>query len=254
MASYVEHKQFRGRLTFCFPTPENGLKRLEGFVIVALSGASGIPEGEIKVVKCESRLDSRKTIVILIVEATSEMEGWERVSKLRKIVSDPQSTLNTIGHMKKVFTGATLHVFEPGESVKSNKGKIPVRYREDAPIDPYIEPHPPLSFVRADQTSHARDPRPLDSPKHRLPPDAVHIPFDVVVIPPGVRSPPESPKRELHFHLPGPTRTIERQEEKEVEINLIDMSQLMAVINSPKPVIPETLLLLTRQNANKLKS
>jgi hypothetical protein len=70
----------------------------------------------------------------------------------------------------------------------------------------------------------------------------------VVVIPPGVRSPPESPKREMHFHLPGPTRTEEKHEE--VEIKLIDMTQLMAVLNSPKPAIPESLLI----NRKKLTS
>ena len=238
-----QRKQFRGRLTLDFPTPVHGLQRLNGFIAVALSGVSGISEMDIILEKTDSKQDSKKTMVIFRIEAASDVEGWDRVSKVRKAVSDPLSKLNTVGHMKKVFNGSMLHIFEPSTET-SIKSKIPVRYREDAPNDPFLDPNPPLAFVRTKPVKVEKDVSSHRSPKHRLPPDSVHIPFDIVVIPPGLRSPPESPKREMHYHLPGPTRTEPKQVDPIEHLTIIDMRPLMMILTSPKPMIPDSLLAL----------
>lgn len=243
---YSLRKQFRGRLVFDFPTPPNSLQRLNNFVVVALSGATGIPEDDIAVEKSECKQDSRKTTVFIMISADSELDGWERVSKVRKAVADKGSSLNTVGHMKKVFAGATLQVFEPGspEVSKVSDKKAQVRYREDAPLNAGFIPRAPLTSIPVVSSTVIDATERVKSPKHRLPPDAAHIPFDVLVIPPGAKSPPESPKREMHFHLPKPTAEVDEEEDEVSKLELLDMKRLVSIINSPKPVIPESLMSL----------
>ena len=225
-------EEVRGRLTFNFPTPSDGFTRLRGFVSVALSSASGINESDIIVEDIKSRLDSRKTVLIVSISAPSEAERWERIARLRKAICDPKSELNCIGHMKKVFTGALFEVFEPEQKTRpASTSKSPIRYHNAAPHDSLIVPRAPS----------AESPSPRKSPKHRLPPDAVHVPFDLVLIPPGARSPPLSPKREMHMHLPRPTSTVE-EADPVLTLDMINMKPLLDILNSPAPSMPISLL------------
>jgi hypothetical protein len=224
-------EEVRGRLTFNFPTPSDGFARLRGFVAVALSSASGINESDIIVEDIKSRLDSRKTVLIVSISAPSEGERWERIARLRKAICDPKSELNSIGHMKKVFTGALFEVFEPEQKTRPAFASNPVRYHQSAPLDNLIVPRAPS----------AESASPRKSPKHRLPPDAVHIPFDLVLIPPGAKSPPLSPKREMHMHLPRPTSTVD-EVDPVLTLDMINMKPLLDILNSPAPSLPNSLL------------
>jgi hypothetical protein len=240
-------KQFRSRLIFDFPAPLSSLDRLKGFITVALSGATGIPEADISIEKCDSRHDSGKTIVLIQISADSEMEGWDRVSRLRKAVSDRDSVLNSVGHMKKVFAGASLHVFEPGVLREPNEKPAPVRYKEEAPFNPGLIPRPPLTSVPFASSTVMDDTGRTVSPKHRLPVDSAHDPFDLVMIPAGARSPPDSPKREMHLHLPNPSKTDDYEVDEVSKLELLDMRYLVAILNAPKRTMPESLSTLFRK-------
>jgi len=239
-------KLFRGRIIFDFPTITPALTRVGQFSVIALSSATGIAESDLVVEKAESRTDSKKTIIHLSVFADTEIDGWARITKLRKAVADKCSVLNSVGHMKKVFTGAILHVFEPGssENNRDNK-KASVRYREGAPLVPFVFPTAPTSVFPQVTSSLMDDEKPPVSPNHKLPPDASHIPFDVLVIPPGADCPPVSPKREVHFHLPKHSRS-EAEDNPLLSIAPIDMKSLVAILNSPKPALPANLNSLFR--------
>lgn len=228
------------RLTLNFPTTEDKYERLKGFVAVALSLTTGIPEGDILVAQVSSRLDSRKTNIVLSINASSEIEAWRRITELRKVVSEPSSTLNSVGHMKKVFNGAIFNVFDPSNSsTGSPEHPHKIRYSAKAPVDAMVVPKAPVSLATLVGSVEVIKDRKRHSPKHRLPPDAIHQPFDLLVIPSGAKSPPESPKREMHLHLPRPTET--RKENDVQTLDLIDMKPLLALLNGPRPTIPTSL-------------
>lgn len=228
------------RLTLNFPTTEDKYERVKGFVIVALSLTSGVPEDDIRISQISSRLDSRKTNILLNINASSEIESWKRMSQLRAVVSEPSSTLNTVGHMKKVFNGAIFNVYDPTKaSAASPEKPQTVRYSAKAPRDSMVVPRAPTSLSALVGTAEIVKDGKRRSPKHRLPPDSIHHPFDLLVIPSGVKSPPESPKREMHLHLPRPTET--RKDDDFQTLDLIDMKPLLGLLNSPRPTIPASL-------------
>lgn len=251
----VTRKLFRGRLIFDFPSQTTVLEKVGRFAVVALSGATGVPEDDFVIEKVECRNDSMKTTVLLAIMADSEIEGWQKIAKLRKVVSDKGSPLNSVGHMKKVFTGAILHVFEPGASDNQRKeNKSPVRYRNEAPTIPFVVPAAPIITFPPEPPGIAggfKRRGPKIPPKHRLPPDAAHIPFDLQVVPAGVKSPPDTSDREMHYHLPERTRSKEEANPAKL-IKGIEMKALVAILNSPKPTYPSSLMSLSR--AHELKS
>ena len=77
-----------------------------------------------------------------------------------------------------------------------------------------------------------------------IPLNASHYPFDVVMIPAGMKSPRErdSPKREVHVHLPPATLTVPDPASLKGGVKFIDLKPLEYLISRPVPVIPHSLL------------
>ena len=207
---------------------------------MSLSSTCGLAEGNIKIGAIDSSLDSRKSAVQFDIMGDSAIDSWAMITRLRHSVSDKSSPLNTIGNMKRVFNGAVLRVFDPSHD--ATKAQNP-RYRSTAPVDINAPPGPPVSAPTTPHRRRHASKKP-QSPNHSIPVDGSHNPFNVLVIPPGARSPPESPSRDFHLHLPSPTR---QREEPIPKLELMDVKPIDAFLRKPVPCIPASLLLAHSQ-------
>lgn len=228
-------------ITFAFPTATGQGRQLGRFMAISLSSVAGVPEKNIHIIDVTSRMDSRKTIISFHLYAESDIDGWTLVNRIRRSFSDINSPLNTVGNMKRVFNGALFEAYEPnsakGPSPKSGKP----RYRAGAPIDPFNPPRPPSAPGHGGPPRTGRVPEKPVRQDHILPVDPAHVPFDVVVIPSGTKSPPESPKREFHLHLPKLTGHSDTEEDEPI-MTFIDLSKIDDMLRKPPLVVPLSLL------------
>lgn len=228
-------------ITFAFPTITGQGRQLGQFMVISLSSVAGVPEKNIHIIDVTSRMDSRKTIISFHLYAESDIDGWTLVNRIRRSFADKSSPLNTVGNMKRVFNGALFEAYEPnsakGPSPKSGKP----RYRASALVDPLNCPRPPSAPGHSGPPRTGRVPEKPVRQDHILPVDPAHVPFDVIVIPSGTKSPPESPKREFHLHLPKLTGHSHTEEDEPI-MNFIDLSKIDDMLRKPPPAVPSSLL------------
>ena len=156
-------------------------------------------------------------------------ECWSMVSKLRRAVGDKLSPLNTIGNMKCVFNGCVLRVFDLDDT--HNSGKV-VRYQVRAPNVTDIRACPPRNSTG---DIPRRSSRPSTSPvRMQLPPDASHVPFDVLLVPSNLKA-PVSPKRHVNIALPP-------KESSRSSFLQVDTRFLGDLLAKDRPGLPSTLI------------
>ena len=220
------------RLTLDFPSPGGHNRSLSQFIIVSLSSACGFSERNLRIDQVSSRGEADKTNIVFHVTGDGYSECWAMVSKLRRAMGDSESTLHTIGHMKRVFNGSVLRVFHPPESERSGK----VRYKVRAPNDQSLRASAPKS---ASGDIPRRLTARVVSDELILPSDPSHIPFDVVLVPSGT-VPPESPVRHVNVVLPSP-KQLDTEPVFQADTSSID--ELLARI---RPTLPSSLKDLQR--------
>ena len=217
------------RLTMDFPCPGGHNRSLSQFIVVSLSGVCGFSDRNIKIMSVVGK-GPQNTVITFQMTGESPGDCWSMVSKLRRAVGDKLSHLNTIGHMKRVFNGSVLRVFDLDDNNKA--GKV-VRYQVRAPNILDIRTSPPRSTVGDIPRRSARPS--TSSSQIELPPNSSHIPFDVLLIPSNVKT-PSSPRRYVNISLP-PTAPTSMGAFLQV-----DTRSLTELLELPKRTLPHALI------------
>jgi hypothetical protein len=228
--------------TFDFHTPNGRLKQLGTFALFSLSSAAGIPITSLILIDISSRMDTRQTTMIFTISSTTMIESWAHCQRLRETFADKLSPLNSVGNMKKVFNGSVLDIVRPqpeADKTGLRRAGSKLSSKVRAPKDVTISPGPPLmqSPIIPPLRKGSQD---SVITSNRIPVDSAHIPFDLILIPPGARSPPKSPKREYHFHLPPPKVT--EKAEPPIQFSFVDLGKVDEILNRAEPRVPESLL------------
>jgi hypothetical protein len=94
----------------------------------------------------------------------------------------------------------------------------------------------------------------LDSPKAEvLPPDAAHVPFELIVIPPGAEEPPvESSERQFRLRLPEAQTSTPLNEVAYIE--LIDVNKIATITEAPRHKVPESLIRVHKELEANLRA
>lgn len=223
-----------GQLTMDFACPGGHNRSMSRYISVSLSGACGFNDQDIKIGSISAKGNS-KTEILFSLAATNYSDCWVMVNKLRKAIGSKSSPLNTIGHMKRVFNGSVLRVFDPDAVAPRNKRVV--RYKVRAPNDTQIRANPPRDST-GDIPRRKDRPESSSPRKMQLPPDSSHVPFEVLLVPPGTEA-PQSPGRHVSIPLADSPR---RKPFDFSAVLQIDTGAMEALLKRPVPQLPPSLI------------
>jgi hypothetical protein len=242
--------RIRAKLVLDVFTPQSDYPSIERFATIAICSCCGIDMDHLSFDGVESSFKDRKTTLCFQLVCESLVDAWGMISRIRLEMSSSDSQLHTLPRTRKVFSGAMIQIADPRESLDS---PFKSRYTSKSPLDLQYgaslpnRGHPPESAIRI---SLIPDEQGVRTHKHlSLPNNSTHDPISVVFVNAGSGQDVQDVDRSVVIQVAQEVDESLLDDDGDEFDFFIDTSVIDALLDAPRPHIPESLIQLHTQLA-----